>query len=211
MQVLYFTNMWPTAERPGFGAFVRAQADSVKSLGVDVDVLPMLGGHPSVRYPRGLLQLRRRLRERRADLVHAHYGYSVALATMQWEAPVVGSYCGSDLYSPGQRLLCSWAGRRIAGPIVKNQEMKQILGRPDTVVLPNGVDLSVFRPGDRSSARRELSLPADEIYVLFPYDPGRREKRYGLAVEAVKALERSTGRRAAQRSSPVHAVIKEAA
>jgi len=194
MHVLYFTNMWPTAERPGFGAFVRAQADSVKSLGVDVDVLPVLDGHPSVRYPRGLLQLRRRLRDRRPDVVHAHYGYSVALASMQGDAPVVGSYCGSDLYSPRQRLLCAWAGRRIAVPIVKNQEMKQILGRQDAVVLPNGVDLSVFRPGDRSSARRDLSLPEDEVYVLFPYDPGRREKRYGLAVEAVKTLAASLGR-----------------
>jgi len=194
MHVLYFTNMWPTPERPGFGAFVRAQADSVKSLGVEVDVLSMLGGHPTVRYPLGLMHLRQRLREKRADLVHAHYGYSVALASMQTKAPVVGSYCGSDLYSPRQRVLCSWAGRRIAVPIVKNEEMKRLLGRRDTVVLPNGVDLSVFRPGDRADARRRLSLAPDGVHVLFPYDPGRREKRHDLALETVRALQRSTGR-----------------
>jgi teichuronic acid biosynthesis glycosyltransferase TuaC len=196
MQVLYFTNMWPSSERPGFGAFVRAQAESVKSLGVEVDVLAMLGGHPAVRYGRGLIELRRRLRQKRADVIHAHYGYSVALASMQSETPVVGSYCGTDLYSPRQRLLCSWAGRRIAVPIVKNEEMKQFLGRRDTVVLPNGVDLSVFRPGDRAVARRELSLSEDETYVLFPYHPGRPEKRHALAVEALRTFQRSTGRSA---------------
>jgi glycosyltransferase involved in cell wall biosynthesis len=34
-------------------------------------------------------------------------------------------------------------------------------------VLPNGVDLNVFRPGDRSAARARLGLPADAHVLLF--------------------------------------------
>lgn len=34
-------------------------------------------------------------------------------------------------------------------------------------VIPHGVDLEVFRPGDNDAARRRLALPADECIVLF--------------------------------------------
>jgi len=34
-------------------------------------------------------------------------------------------------------------------------------------VIPNGVDLTIFRPADRTSARRELGLPHDAKILLF--------------------------------------------
>ena len=34
-------------------------------------------------------------------------------------------------------------------------------------VIPNGVDRTAFRPGDRAAARRELDLPADDPILLF--------------------------------------------
>lgn len=193
MRVLYFTNMWPTPERPGFGAFVRAQAESVRDVGVDVDVLAMNGAGGAMRYPKALLDLRLRLRGRPVDVVHAHYGYSVAIACMQSATPVVGSFCGTDLYSPRQRLLCAWAGRKAAASIVKNEEMRRLLRRDDAIVLPNGVDRQVFLPGDRSTARLDLGLAADQVYVLFPYDPARRTKRHDLAAAAVRDLEQRIG------------------
>jgi glycosyltransferase involved in cell wall biosynthesis len=37
----------------------------------------------------------------------------------------------------------------------------------DKRVIPNGVDLSVFRPGDKEAARRELGLPQDANILMF--------------------------------------------
>jgi glycosyltransferase involved in cell wall biosynthesis len=42
-----------------------------------------------------------------------------------------------------------------------------LLGRFDTHVVPNGVDLDVFRPGDRHALRRELGLEPDRPVVLW--------------------------------------------
>jgi glycosyltransferase involved in cell wall biosynthesis len=41
-------------------------------------------------------------------------------------------------------------------------------------VIPNGVDRSMFRPGDQSAARVELDLPADALIVLFTANRVRR-------------------------------------
>jgi glycosyltransferase involved in cell wall biosynthesis len=37
----------------------------------------------------------------------------------------------------------------------------------NVLVLPNGVDTSLFKPADRAAARRELGLPADNKMILF--------------------------------------------
>jgi glycosyltransferase involved in cell wall biosynthesis len=41
-------------------------------------------------------------------------------------------------------------------------------------VIPNGVDLSVFRPADRRSARAQLRLPQDAVVLLFAANGIRR-------------------------------------
>lgn len=49
-------------------------------------------------------------------------------------------------------------------------KVKQSLVAPairESRVIPNGVDLSVFRPADRVAARRRLGLPEDELLLLF--------------------------------------------
>jgi glycosyltransferase involved in cell wall biosynthesis len=56
------------------------------------------------------------------------------------------------------------------------------------IVIPCGVDLSVFKPYDRDEARTRLRWPKDRHVVLFPFDPARPEKRYDLARAAVEEL-----------------------
>jgi glycosyltransferase involved in cell wall biosynthesis len=41
-------------------------------------------------------------------------------------------------------------------------------GIVDTRLIPNGVDLSIFRPGERGPARERLGLPQDERILLSP-------------------------------------------
>jgi len=57
-------------------------------------------------------------------------------------------------------------------------------------VIPNGIDLSVFRPGDRSQARRELGLPANAHVVLFAAASAKRSafKDYGTMAAAVAEI-----------------------
>jgi glycosyltransferase involved in cell wall biosynthesis len=54
--------------------------------------------------------------------------------------------------------------------------------RGKLVVLPCGVNMKRFTPIPREQARRRLGLDPEGPYLLFPADPGRREKRYDRAL-----------------------------
>ena len=47
-------------------------------------------------------------------------------------------------------------------------------GLTGSMVIPNGVDRSIFRPGDQAAARARLDLPADPFILLFTANQARR-------------------------------------
>ena len=57
----------------------------------------------------------------------------------------------------------------IAVSSVLREDLIRDLGIPDEkiIVLPNGVDLKLFRPGDRREARRSFGVPDDQFVVVF--------------------------------------------
>lgn len=55
---------------------------------------------------------------------------------------------------------CGWLMDRVKQSILA-------AGALETRVIPYGVDLTLFRPGDKQAARRELAIPADARVVLF--------------------------------------------
>jgi glycosyltransferase involved in cell wall biosynthesis len=71
-------------------------------------------------------------------------------------------------------------------------EVEERLGGPDPriEVIPTGVDTNAFRPGDRTSARRELGIP-DEAHVIMTVGRLVPVKRYDRAIDALAVLRRS--------------------
>src|SRR3954454_15185858 len=73
MRVLVVTNLWPTAERPASGGFVRDQVEALRALdGVDLELFTF--GRGSRAYGAAARELRRRYKGERFDVIHAHYG-----------------------------------------------------------------------------------------------------------------------------------------
>jgi glycosyltransferase involved in cell wall biosynthesis len=201
-RVLVVTNLWPYEGDPSYGCFVQAQMESLRPLGVEYDLFFINGRASRWNYLRAYGQLWQRLRRKRYDLIHAHMGLSALVACCQVSVPVVISFMGFDVtgkVGPDSRIplfgrfyqFSSFALARLSrAVIVKNAAMKRRLGRESVYVIPNGVDLELFRPLDRQEARRQLGLDPGKKYVLFPYDPARPLKRYDLIDAAVaKARE----------------------
>jgi glycosyl transferase family 4 len=118
LRVLVLTNMYPTHSEPDFGCFVKDQVDDLRRLGVDVSVLAFDGRSDKRRYLAAAARLRQTLRRNRYDIVHAHYGLSGAVASLQRAAPVVTTFHGSDAWvqKPWQRRV-SWLVARRTQPI----------------------------------------------------------------------------------------------
>jgi D-inositol-3-phosphate glycosyltransferase len=122
------------------------------------------------------------------DLVHSHYWLSGQVGWLtkeRWGVPLVHSMhtmakvknaalAEGDAPEPtaraiGEAQVVQEADRLIAST---DDEAAQLVGLydadPDRVVtIAPGVDLDVFRPGDRRAARRRLGLPADAAVLLF--------------------------------------------
>jgi glycosyltransferase involved in cell wall biosynthesis len=123
------------------------------------------------------------------------------------DLPLVISYCGDDLngtVGPAGGttlksmvivLLSQLAAFRADAIICKSDRLRDRLWRGKdrrrAHVIPNGVDLARFCPGDRSAARRELGLDPDERLVFFPHPRQEPVKRFDLAEAAIASLAAS--------------------
>ena len=201
-RVLHVTNMFPTAQRPGFGIIVRRLVDALRETGVACRVEPISGARGSADYLLARPRIARAVREFRPDVVHVHFGYS-ALATSGATARVVSFY-GDDLngestgdggITPRSRLgvqLSRLAARVCERSIAVSETLRQRLPAGDArarcTVIRDAVDARLFHPGDRGDARRRLGIPEGARLVLFPHSLEQRTKRVDLARAAVARL-----------------------
>ena len=122
------------------------------------------------------------------DLVHSHYwlsGQAAAVATGRWGVPLVHSMhtmakvknsllADGDSPEPMARVLgesqvVETADRLIANTDEEAGQLVSLYGAApaNVATVAPGVDLDLFRPGDRAEARQALGLPANAYVLLF--------------------------------------------
>jgi glycosyltransferase involved in cell wall biosynthesis len=176
--VLVVTAMFPHRYAPDAGIFVAEQVESLRSLGLDVDVLFMDTSHTRFNYLVGCAQVLLKTRRARYDLIHGHYGYAGLVARCQVGTPVVVTLHGSDVNLASQRPFSRLAAALADETIVVSPALAGLAHMPKAHIIPCGVDLSVFGPIPREEARRALGIDPRARIVLFPSDPARRVKRF---------------------------------
>lgn len=192
MRVLVVTNMAPSRDAPQRGSFVRDQVRALRSLSIDVETFDWQPG--SSGYIPATRALRRLLRTRSFDVVHAHYGLTGWCAALAGASPLVVTFHGTDVR---HRVVGPLSRRLAARSIVvagasralfDSEDGRQGLPRPPgrCAVLPCGVDLERFVPIPRVRARKELGLDPEGRYLLFPASPSRRVKRHDRAAEVAR-------------------------
>lgn len=137
-------------------------------------------------------------READFDVIDAHYFYPDGVAAV-WHArrlnkPVFVTGRGSDLnviprYAVPRRAI-AWAARRAAAAIVVSRSLVaplQALNVPASriVVLPNGVDLALFRPGSADALERDFGLAGPVLLSVGHLVEG---KGHDIAVAALARL-----------------------
>jgi glycosyltransferase involved in cell wall biosynthesis len=207
LRILVVTNMYPTRQNPSVGVVVERQVQSLRDLGLEVDVLHLdrrsRGRRVYWRLGRALRQAVERVQP---NLVHVTYGGVTAyLATRAVrDRPVVVYFRGSDLLgSPAEALARRFtihlgviasriAAARAAAAIVDSENLRAALPSDaaggNVWIVPSGIDLVRFAPLDREGCRTQLGWAADRHHVLFPAPASRPEKRYALAEAAVARL-----------------------
>ena len=159
-----------------FSPFIEEQAAVLQKQGCEV-LRFGITGHGARGYLRLLPALKKCIREQQPDLIHAHYGLSCLLASMQHLVPVVSTYHGSDIHDPHILPLSRLAMRRSAWNIFVSKtalliaQNERFLPSPVCLercsVLPCGVDLQAVQIVGKAAARKQLHLPLDKTLVLF--------------------------------------------
>ena len=210
MRILAVTNIYPTRLVPASGTFVEQQVKGLRQIGLKVDLLfvDRVSKGMSVYLSVGR-QLCARIAKFQPDLIHIMYGGVMAdQATRSIkDLPTVVSFCGSDLlgekYSRLFRKLIAGYGvlashrvaKRAAGIVVKSKILQDAL--PDDVnrskvrVIPNGVDLELFKPLDRYACRDRLGWNTNGFHVLFPATSVNPIKRFDLARASIEAVKQN--------------------
>jgi teichuronic acid biosynthesis glycosyltransferase TuaC len=187
MKVLIVTNMYPSATLPSFGTFVYDQVESLRSLGVTVEVLAFNGRESKWHYLGAFPRYWWTLLRNRYDIVHAHYVLAGIVARAQWGHRVILTHHGPEVLGQPrwQGPLCKFVTPLFDGVIHVTEEVRQRLNDEDGWVIPCGVNLDAFHPVPRDVARKQLGLPEDAPLILFAGDYWRPEKRFDLVEAAV--------------------------
>lgn len=152
---------------PGhFSPFVVEQMESLRKIGVEIDTYGIVG-KGLLGYLSNIVGIRKKIREFRPDLIHAHYGLSGLCANLQREVPVVTTYHGSDIHSGGWILKLSQVAMRLSAyNIFVSRKLLEMSGYKgdNACVLSCGIDLETIKSIPRDEARRMLGLGGVNLY-----------------------------------------------
>lgn len=210
MRVLFVTSMYPSAEAPGYAAYMAEQVRSLRDAGVDVDLFEFNPRRSRFNYAVSLPQIVRKLRSERYDVLHTHHTYSfvlvdVARAVARSRVPLVLTNHEGEASDTTRRtqtwhptsllrnsvLLKKLVIRRADFPIFVSQRLSDVIcPHGEFEVIPCGVDMEKFRRLDRVECRSRLQLPVDTFVIFFPANPRSREKRIALAEATYEVVRR---------------------
>ncbi len=168
---------------------IKNQGESLLKEGVEIEYYSIMG-KGWYGYLKNVFLLRNYLKNRQYDIVHAHYALSAVCAALaSRQIPVIASLMGSDLMlgRSWNTLIKYFSNHIWRCTIVKSAAMKQKLAARQVQVIPNGVDIDIYKPLDRESCRSRVNFTATKN-ILFVGNPARPEKNYALAAEGVQKL-----------------------
>ena len=168
------------------------QGESLKKEGHSLDYF-LIKGRGVTGYISSIRKLRKYLRNKQYDIVHAHYSLSGMVAALAGAKPLVVSLMGSDVKAKGYSKKGIYVFARFFwdSVVVKSSDMKQSLDFKNIPVsiIPNGVDLDKFKVYDRKLCLDKTQWDTAKTHILFAANPSRPEKNFSLANEAYHLLD----------------------
>lgn len=189
MKVLFVSGA--NTEKIGIPPFIIAQGNSLKQHGVDITYFPITGKGIKG-YLKNISKLRKYIKNNSIDIIHAHYSFSGIVASLaKTNTPIIVSLLGTDVNGSGLlkkvilKCLPLFSWKAI---IVKSEEMSIKLGKIKSHIIPNGVNVDLFKPLEQTECKKKLNWKDDKIHILFAANPKRLEKNFRLVRESIELL-----------------------
>jgi glycosyltransferase involved in cell wall biosynthesis len=166
--------------------FIHELITEQKELGVETEIF-LISGKGYLGYLRALIKLWIKVTFKRYDLVHAFYGLSGLVACLQFITPVVITFLGSDVNNKRENRFSKIANRLGKYSVFVEKSMVDKIGAKGRFsVIPLGLDLAVFKPIDKLSAREITGFKATDTIFMFSSSFDNAVKNFPLAKRALE-------------------------
>lgn len=172
-------------------AYIYDQFVGLKKHIQTVDVF-FLRGTGILSYIKGAFELRKFLKNRDYDIVHAHYGYCGFIAGLVSRFPVVVTYHGTDIVEKVSNVISSFSIFFASWNIFVSEKLYQkALWRPkkNFSIIPCGVDLNIFKPISLEKRELKLDYGIGKNEILFSSSFSNKIKNFLLANDSFLLLK----------------------
>lgn len=165
--------------------FVTEQGESLRAIGCEVDFFLVKGN-----YVKAVGALKKKIREFKPDIVHAHFGLSAITAELQSLVPVVTTFHNGETHNWHVNLMTSLMSLRAKHVIYVAQHIYDMVyfKAKHYSIIPCGVSLVDCVVIDKAEARKQLGWDPNKKYILFGGAFSNTRKNYALLKEAVDIL-----------------------
>ncbi len=169
--------------------FVKEQAESLMEQGLSVDFF-LIRGKGLFGYLSNYFLLINKIKHEEYDLIHAHYGLSGLLATMQLYVPVIITFHGSDVNMGKNYIFSRIASRLSTNNIFVHQSLQEKLKiyRNPINIIPCGFNNNRFFPIPKDKARKALKWEKNKHYIAFSSSFNNKIKNVQLAKSAISKI-----------------------
>ena len=168
--------------------FVLEQGESLRQLGMTIDYMPVRGN-----YILAVRELKRKIREFKPDIIHAHYGLSAITAELQSLVPVVTTFHNGETLNWHVNFLTSLFSLRAKHVIYVAQHIHDLVyfKAKNHSIIPCGVNMDDCHVIDQAAARQQLGFEDGVKYILFGGGFNNLRKNYAILRDAVERIERA--------------------
>ena len=174
---------------PQLSPFVKEQAESLIEKGLSIDFL-LIKGKGLFGYLSNYYLLIKKIKYKKYDLIHAHYGLSGLFATLQLSIPVVITFHGSDVNMKKNYIFSRIASRLSTTNIFVHQDLSEKLKiyRAPLNIIPCGFNKNLFFPIPKDKARKILKWKKNTHYIVFSSAFDNKIKNVQLAWSATSDI-----------------------
>lgn len=142
-------------------------------------------------YITAVRELKKKIREFRPDIIHAHFGLSAITAELQSEVPVVTTFHNGETHHWWVNLITSLMSLRAKHVIYVAQHIRDMVyfKARNYSIIPCGVSLEDCFLMDKAEARKQLGWDPDKKYILFGGAFSNERKNYALLKQAVARVK----------------------
>jgi len=170
--------------------FIKEQGDALELLNIEIEY-SLIQGKGFFGYLNNYFPLRRNIKQLKPDILHAHYGLSGLLASLQFRVPVIVTYHNGEILNKKINLLSSLSVFLNKYSIYVAEHIRQKMffkKNKNFQILPCGIDLDLSKLIEKDEALETMKLNRDNINILFGGAFNNLRKNYKLALAAIKLV-----------------------